>query len=57
VWGDPLLNKTEHRSITWKLTHDRIAAELASLATGAGVRSIAVMDKIPLLYAIPQSRD
>jgi hypothetical protein len=56
VWGDSLLNKAEHGSTSWKATHDQIAAELASIATGGGVPATAVERKIPFLDATTRRR-
>ena len=42
------MNKAEHGS-RWKATHARLAAELASIATGGGVPATAVERKIPFL--------
>ena len=56
VWGDSLLNKAENGSTSWKATHDQIAAELASIATGGGVPATAVERKIPYLDATTRRR-
>ena len=42
VWGDSLLKKAENGSTSWKATHDQVAAELASIASGGGVPATAV---------------
>jgi hypothetical protein len=58
VWRDSLLNKAENGSTSWKATHDKVAAELASIATGGGVPATAVERKIPFLDATtPRSGD
>ena len=56
VWGDSLLNKAENGGTSWKATHDQVAAELASIATGGGVPATAVERKIPFLDATTRRR-
>jgi hypothetical protein len=51
--GDSLHNQAKHGFTTCKATHDRITAELASIATCGGVPSTAVERKIPFLMALP----
>ena len=45
IWGDSLLNTSTHGAAAWKATHDNIAKEIASIATGGGVCTIAVEQK------------
>ena len=56
MWGDSLLNKAENGSTSWKATHDRVAAELASIASGGGIPATAVERKIPFLDATTRRR-
>ena len=51
-----VLNKAENGSTSWKATHDQVAAELASIATGGGVPATAVERKIPFLDATTRRR-
>ena len=37
LWADAALNSSIHASNTRKITHDRLAQELASIASGAGI--------------------
>ncbi len=50
------MNKAENGSTSWKATHDQIAAELASIATGGGVPATAIERKIPFLDATTRRR-
>jgi hypothetical protein len=47
IWGDSLLNTATHGAAAWKSSHNNIAKELASIATGGGVSATAVERKIP----------
>ncbi len=50
------MNKAENGSTSWKATHDQVAAELASIATGGGVAATAVERKISFLDATTRHR-
>ena len=39
LWADTALNSSIHASNTRKITHDRLAQELASIASGAGIQT------------------
>ena len=56
IWGDSLLNTSTHGAAAWKATHDNIAKEIASIATGGGVSTIAVERRIPYCESTSRKR-
>ena len=56
IWGDSLLNTSAHGAGAWKTTHDNIAKEIASIATGGGVSTIAVERRIPYCESTSRKR-
>jgi hypothetical protein len=49
-WGDKALNDSVHAANTRKTSHNRIAQELAAIATQAGISTTADEKKIPFSY-------
>jgi len=56
IWGDSLLNTAAHGAAAWKATHNNIAMEIASIATGGGVSTIAVERRIPYCESTSRKR-
>ena len=56
VWGDKALNCPAHASSSRKLTHDSLAAELAAIATQAGIRTTGQERRVPYAEATSKKR-
>ena len=55
-WGDRLLNWSRHAAGTWHSSHNRIAQELAQIATGGGISTTATEAQIPCISATSRRR-
>jgi hypothetical protein len=55
-WADRALNSSAHASNTRRTTHDRIAQELAHIATQAGIPATSIEHNIPYLDEISHKR-
>ena len=47
LWGDALLNVPSHAAGSWHSSHNRIAQELAHIATAGGIPTTAIETQIP----------
>ena len=56
VWGDSLLNCSSHAAGTWHSSHNRVAQELAQVATFGGIPTTANEAQIPCISATSRQR-
>ena len=47
LWGDALLNNPSHAAGSWQSSHNRVAQELAHIATAGGIPTTAIESQIP----------
>ena len=56
VWGDSLLNSSTHAAGTWHTSHNRLAEELAQIATSGGIFTTAIETQIPCINSSSRQR-
>ena len=56
VWGDSLLNSSTHAAGTWHTSHNRLAEELAQIATSGGISTTAIEAQIPCINSSSRQR-
>ena len=56
LWGDSLLNGSSHAAGTWHSSHNRVAQELAQIASLGGIPTIAIEAQIPCISATSRKR-
>ena len=56
LWGDSLLNCSSHAAGTWHSSHNRVAQELAQIASCGGIPTTANEAQIPCISATTRQR-
>ena len=56
LWGDSLLNGSSHAAGTWHSSHNRVAQELAQIASLGGIPTTAIEAQIPCISTTSRQR-